>query len=116
MRTPRLRWEVRDEIDGVRIEFCRNRSCSQVSHIIDSTDPHGMIAPELDPGVWFWRARGQRGSVVGSQTSPTWQFTAPIRSATTANTVWGVTLDVNGDGMVMLPSPAPTKHMFGMAR
>ena len=57
----------------------------------------GVPSVSLAPGVYFWRARGSEGGIVGADASAVWQLIVPARDAPT-NTAWGSTFDGNGDG------------------
>lgn len=96
-QTPRLRWELAGATDGARIELCRERACATVVHRFEAAGATVVTPIALAPGVWFWRAAGVRGGVVGSAYGPTWQFVVGHRSAT-VNTAWGSATDFNGDG------------------
>jgi hypothetical protein len=96
-QTPRLRWELAGATDGARIELCRERACATVVQRFEATGSTTVTPMTLAPGVWFWRATGVRGGVVGTTYGPTWQFVVGHRSAT-VNTAWGSATDFNGDG------------------
>jgi hypothetical protein len=69
----------------------------------DSVRPSADLPPNR---VVFWRLRGRVGAVMGTRTSPTWQFRVGARSAP-VDTASGVESDFNGDGFTDVAVGAP---------
>src|SRR5262245_61410792 len=84
---PAVRWQG----GAGRVEWCRDRACTQIVAAVDA--PTGQAAPPspLPAGVVFWRVRA------GAAASATWQLWVGRRSAA-ADGVAGQWNDVDGDG------------------
>lgn len=108
-RRPTLRWELAPGTDGAYVELCEDRRCSSVIQVAEVLGSSVRPPEELPVGVVFWRLFGRVGSDTGRDPSPTWLFHVGPRSAD-ADTSWGTTLDVNGDGLadVAVGSPGDT--------
>ena len=94
---PALKWELTGPDDGVHIEFCKDRACTEVLQALDTTGTSGAPTANLPAGVVYWRAFGTSGGQIGCNPSYVWEFFVGPRSAP-VNTSWGSVLDVNGDG------------------
>lgn len=101
-RRPELRWSPAPGTDSTRVQLCLDRACSREITTFEATGDRGAPAADLPRGVVYWRLYGRAGARLGTAAGPTWQFTVGPRSATGANTSWGSTLDLNGDGYVDL--------------
>ncbi len=106
-RRPTLRWQLAPGSDGARVQICRDRACSAVIVSMDAMGSSVAPPTQLPPGVLFWRAFGRLGPVTGLIPSAVWQFTVGVRTATGANSSYGTTLDVNGDGYADVAIGAP---------
>ena len=93
---PRLTFVLGLDSDAARIDVCRDRACAKIVTTLTGTS--SVTPSALTPGVYFWRAVGMRGALVGTHVSPTWQFSVGARSAP-IDTSWASTPDVNGDGL-----------------
>jgi hypothetical protein len=71
----------------------------------------GQPPAALSAGVYFWNVVGTNSGVVGSATSPTWEFWVGHRTAT-VDSSWGTTLDVNGDGLADVVGGGNSDHTF----
>jgi cysteine-rich repeat protein len=96
-RRPLLRWANASGVGGAHIQICRDRGCAREVTTFDAVGSSGAPGVDLPAGVVFWRAFGRSNGAIGSMPSKTWEFTVGPRS-TIANTSFGPTLDVNGDG------------------
>jgi hypothetical protein len=87
---PTLRWL--GGTPDATVDLCRDRGCSQPLGAATTVAAGGSARPDaaLPSGVIFWRVRD------GSALTPTWQMWVGARDA--ADTSWGATLDVDGDG------------------
>lgn len=94
---PTLRWRLPDGMDAVRIEICRDRSCTQQVQTFRAEGDHARVPTALEPGIYFWRAFGQMGSTSGLTPSHVWWFRVKPTDAA-VDTATGGTMDVNGDG------------------
>jgi hypothetical protein len=72
----------------------------------DASGASAVPASNLPPGVLFWHAYSRSGGTVGTDSTPTWQFTVGERTAP-VDSSWGTTLDVNGDGYADVIVGAP---------
>lgn len=101
-RRPTLRWELAPRSDGARVELCEDRACSSVLQTIDAPGTSARPPTDLPPGVVFWRLFSLAAGVPSATASPTWQMIVGVRSASEADTSWGTTLDLDGDGFTDL--------------
>jgi hypothetical protein len=96
-RTPTLHFVLPSGVVAAdaTVDLCLDRACTQpidsLGRPVTSATTY-VPGTQLPVGVVFWRMHA------GSNTSPTWEFWVGARSAPVANTSWGTTLDVNGDG------------------
>jgi hypothetical protein len=97
-QTPRLAWELASGTDGAVIEVCADRACTTIEQTFPVPGSSGPVPQALAAGVHYWRAHGTLLGVVGTKTSPTWQFSVGHRSAT-KDSSWGAIPDFNGDGL-----------------
>jgi hypothetical protein len=104
---PILHWALPSDQDGAQIDICRDRACETEVELIATTGASAQPAAPLVQGVYYWRARGTRNGVVVTDDTPVWEFWVGALSATVANTSWGTTLDVNGDGFADVAIGAP---------
>jgi hypothetical protein len=99
---PTLRWE-RGTVSstGARIELCRTRDCASVAMAIDVVGTSLPVPMALTPGVWFWRAFDQVGTVMSMDASAVWEFRVPSRivAAPPQDLSYGSNADYNGDGV-----------------
>jgi hypothetical protein len=95
-RQPTLRWVASSDQAETRVELCTDRAMTAGCTTIDAVG-RGVAPPlALAVGTWFWRLRARVGTSVGAP-GPVWQFVVGFGS-TLADTSWGTTPDVNGDG------------------
>jgi hypothetical protein len=94
---PVLRWLLAPGTDGARVDLCSDRTCAVPVTSFLATGSRGAPPTPLARGVYFWRLAGTAGGVVGSETSPVWEFFVGARDAP-VDTSWGSALDVDGDG------------------
>jgi hypothetical protein len=83
-------------VDGAAtVDLCADRACQQRlgSATVDTSGAAAQPDQPLAPGPVFWRVRA------GETTSATWELFVGKRSAP-ADTSYGATLDLDGDGMV----------------
>lgn len=73
-RHPWLAWFSSDSTASYRVEFCRDRACTQSLATIDSARRELEVADALPPGRVFWRVRPRRGERVAGWGSPTGWF------------------------------------------
>jgi hypothetical protein len=107
-QTPLLRWSLPTGEDGAAVDICEDRACTT---LVTSFQVHGSSAMPpvaLSPGVYFWRARGTAGGMLGTSFSKVWEFFVGARSAP-QNLSWGTVPDVNGDGFADLLTTAPNE-------
>jgi FG-GAP repeat/FG-GAP-like repeat len=97
-RRPTLRWALGGGTDGAHVQMCLDRACANTVAEFDAVGTSGAPALDLPAGVLFWRAYGRMGTVTNHEATPTWQFTVGARSAAVDRS-WGMTLDLNGDGL-----------------
>jgi hypothetical protein len=102
-KNPTIRWENGAGITGARIEFCRDRACTQIVATLDQSGTEGRSPCELPSGVVFFRARaiGSMGEY-GADPSATWQMRIPMQVASTMmrpDTAHGCDTDFDGDGL-----------------
>ncbi len=97
-RRPTLHWSLPTGATGAHVTLCRNRALTTGCASFDATSGSGAPTADLAAGVWFWQLTSRAGTTTGTVTSPAWEFTVGARTATIADTSWGTTLDVNGDG------------------
>ena len=97
-RTPTLRWVMPNEVDGARVELCRNRAMTSRCTTLDATGTSVAPSSALAPGVWYWRASPRTGGQIGSGTNAVWQFRVGARSAG-QDASWGTEPDFDGDGI-----------------
>src|SRR4029450_12012224 len=102
---------------GVRVQICRDRTCTDVVTEFDAAGPTPALASDLPAGVAFWGAFGVGGGKRGLASSTVWQFTVGEGSAPVDNS-WGTTVDVNGDGYadVIVSGPGQGPLMRGKGR
>jgi hypothetical protein len=96
-RRPPFRFRLAERTDGARVEVCRDRACGTVLLSLDAAGETVVPPDDLPPGRVYWRLRGRRGELVGSETSATWPLVVSPRSAP-VTTTWGAASDVDGDG------------------
>ncbi|HZS36459.1 MAG TPA: VCBS repeat-containing protein [Polyangia bacterium] len=95
--SPPLAWSLAPGTDGAFVEICVDRDCA-VSLATFFASGSSVTAPNLSPGVVFWRLRGVSGGVIGAATSPPWELDVGAGAPGSPALAWGTTLDVNGDG------------------
>jgi len=100
-QTPTLHWELAAGSDGASVDVCSDRTCSKIVSTFTAMGQSGSPPHALAAGVYFWRARGVAEAAgcesIGKAESPVWEFWVGAKSAP-AQTSWGTTSDVNGDG------------------
>jgi len=91
---PRLRWDMSGVVGAATVDLCADRACmlSIDSATVDGSGAAATPDVDLPAGVVFWRVRA------GTATSATWEMFVGHRNAP-ADTSWGATLDVDGDGV-----------------
>lgn len=75
-RRPRLQWFSSDITSEYRVEFFRDRGCTQPLGAVDTATTEALPTADLPPGRVFWRVRPRRGSALGGWTSPLSWFIA----------------------------------------
>jgi hypothetical protein len=97
-RRPLLRWKMPTGATNPIVDICATRACSSTiaTVTVDAAGTSGTPTADLPTGTLLWRVRTTTGAATGI--SSVWEFSVGAHSATAANTSWGTTLDVNGDG------------------
>jgi hypothetical protein len=95
-RRPTLRWMIAPGATALSLDLCADRACTSVLATLAGTGTSAAPSTDLPPGVVFWRARAETPS--GTTFSPVWQFEVGPRS-TPVDRAWGVTADLEGDGL-----------------
>ncbi len=91
-----LRWELPAGVDGAQVSICADAAC--VSSVTTQVTGSSYTVPsDLLPGVRWWRLRARSGAVIGTATSPTWNFRV-LEGTPANNRPWGTWPDLNGDG------------------
>lgn len=94
-RRPTMHWVLPPDVSDVTLDLCLDRACTvPIGQPIQVTGTSYAPTSDLPVGVVFWRVHSSSKAM---ETSPTWEFFVGPRSAP-ADTSWGTTLDVNGDG------------------
>jgi hypothetical protein len=117
-RRVRFAWRNAAGVDGAMIDVCRDRACATIEFSVIAAGETVTPPSDLAPGYRWWRARGRRGGVTGTRTSPVWEFyTPPRRPGFTVPPArqWGAMADVNGDGFADLVAGAPGTAVDGAA-
>jgi hypothetical protein len=96
-RTPTFRWVLPSGTDGAEIELCADRACATSLAKIHAKGQSMRLAAPLASRVVFWRLRGMRAGIVGTETSATWELFTSARDAHDA--AWGSVPDFDGDGL-----------------
>ena len=102
-RRPRLRWDMTGVAGAATVDLCADRACATLvgSATVDGSGAAATPDAELPAGVVFWRVR------TAAATSATWELFVGHRSAPLADSHWGATLDVDGDGVPDVAASAP---------
>jgi len=95
-QSPTLHWSLAPGTDGAEVDLCSDRACTSPV-TFGAPGSSAAVPSALTAGVHYWRLRGTSGGSAGTDTSPVWEFFVGARSAS-ADTSWGTTPDVNGDG------------------
>jgi hypothetical protein len=101
-RRPTLRWSLPGGATGAHINLCRDRALTTGCVGFDAVGASGAPGSDLAAGVWYWALNLRTGSMTGTSSSPTWQFTVRVLPTLPTDTSWGTTLDVNGDDSLRL--------------
>jgi hypothetical protein len=104
--TPIFKWALATGTDGASIDVCRDRACTVIVTTVAATGSSAVLSTSLMQGVYFWRLRGTSAGLVGTATSPVWEFFVGAASAA-QNTSWGTILDINGDGYADVAIDSP---------
>jgi hypothetical protein len=105
-QTPMFKWQLATGTDGASMDVCRDRACTVIVTTVTATGAGVVLPTSLTQSVYFWRLRGTSGGLVGTATSPVWEFFVGAASAA-QNTSWGTTLDLDGDGYADVAIDAP---------
>jgi hypothetical protein len=96
-RRPVFRFLLAPDTDGAVVEVCRDRGCATMLATLAAQGDTAVPLADLPPGRAYWRLRGRRSGVVGTETSATWPLVVSARSAPVVTTS-GAAADFNGDG------------------
>ncbi len=98
---PTLRWALPDDADGAVLELCEDRECLRPIESLSVTGSSARPTRPLTPSsVVFWRLRGRRGAIEGTESSPTWLFHTPVRDASAGiDASTAPHLDIDADGI-----------------
>ncbi len=91
-----LEFEMPAGVDRAIVEICADSRCSAVSATYSTTDERIVI--RVPQGPTYWRMRGGIGTRVSAWNQPPWPVRALPSPAPVWLSLWGKTLDGNGDG------------------
>ncbi len=112
---PHLRWSMQGVVGSASVDVCADRGCTQVigSATVDGSGAAAQPDAPLPAGVVFWRVRA------GATTSATWELFVGHGSGGAADSSYGATLDLDGDGVpdvaLTLASGAVAVYLGGAA-
>ncbi len=98
-RDPDFQWTLAANTTGVQLVLCRDRACTMVIDRQSVNATHLRRGVELPADtIIYWKLRGVRAGVLGTEWSPTWEFRTPTVSAPRC-VFAGIFADYNGDGL-----------------
>ncbi|MFO0603054.1 MAG: hypothetical protein U0324_07765 [Polyangiales bacterium] len=89
---PWFRWALGADIDGARLQVCRDLACAALTLDVDVTGDRYRPTEALAPGIHFWRVFPRRRGVTDATSGPVWWFVVPGADPLVRG------LDLNGDG------------------
>ena len=122
---PRLRWDLDTNtgapatLTGAVVEMSRTRDFSNDVKRFAAKGIELVVPEDLEPGIWFWRLKGEAGGSLGTTPSAVWEMLVRGPAAHgSSDTPTRSMVDMNGDGEPDLlvgaisndsrrPSPSP---------